>query len=44
MDWKHPYIFVVKLAYRAGHRYIYIGILNTCTLFHNFCEFPVACV
>ena len=40
MDWKHPYIFIVNLAYRARHGYI--GILNT--LFRSFCEFPVAYV
>ena len=40
MDWKHPYILIVNLAYRAGHGYI--AILNTSS--RNFCEFPVACV
>ncbi len=40
MDWKLPYIFIVKPVYRAGHGCI--GVLNT--LFRSFCEFPVACV
>ena len=40
MDWKHPYILLVNLAYRAGHGYV--GIFNT--LFCSFCAFPVACV
>ena len=40
MDWKRPYILIVKPAYRAGHGYI--GILNT--LFHSFCEFSVTSV
>ena len=36
MNWKLPYIFIVK---PAGHGCI--GTLNT--LFCSFCEFPVAC-
>ena len=40
MDWKLPYIFIVKPAYKDGHGCI--GVLNT--LFRSFCEFPMACV
>ena len=37
MNWKYPYIFIVKVAYRAGHGCI--GNLNC-----SFCEFLVAYV
>ena len=40
MDWKLPYNFIVKPAYRDGHGCI--GVLNT--LFHSFREFHVVCV
>ena len=40
MDWKRPYILIVKPVYRAGHGFI--GILNT--LFCGFCEFSVTFV
>ena len=39
MDWKLPYTSFYT-TYRAGHGCI--GILST--LFHSFCEFPVACI